>query len=80
MSLNVRTADPDLAEAEQLCSDLAAALRAAVDHCDFADVPAVLEAVETWEHYCRPSCGFLEDGRCGVGEGCSCPCQRTDPH
>lgn len=31
--------------------------------------------VSEWEHYCRPTCRFLEEGECIDGDSCGCPCQ-----
>jgi hypothetical protein len=73
---DLSTIDIDLTEAERVARELGAALAIAVDHCDFADLPGVLAAAETWTLYCRPSCGYLENGTCSTGDidVCGCPC------
>lgn len=72
--------DTDLDVAEQHAADLAFAL-AQVLHpsVGFNADRAAIAALEEYRNYCRPSCRYLEDGACAMGEDmCGCPCAHDD--
>lgn len=72
--------DPDLTEAEDMASTLAALLsRVVMTAGDCLPDPARAAAVtglHEWAGYCRPSCGHAESGECSTGDTdvCRCPC------
>lgn len=71
----------DLHAAEDMIGRLSAALERAlmlprVDQDDADAYQAVAEAAAAARDYCRPSCGFNDDGDCASGEAtCGCPCE-----
>lgn len=70
----------DVAQAEQHAADLAFAL-AQVLHpsVGFNADRAAIAALEEYRNYCRPSCGYLDEGDCGLGfDLCDCPCKHDD--
>lgn len=65
----------DLESAEDAAGTLAAALAAVLADPFDSDARSTARAlVSTWGDYCRPTCGFQDDGECMEGDCCGCPC------
>ena len=72
----------DLDEAERVMGSLRRALQGVVHPSGGFDAErAAVAALEDAADYCRPSCGFLENGTCSTGDldVCGCPCQHDNP-
>lgn len=70
----------DLHCAEDTMGELAAALRQFVELDDVGDFTDLVEAtrplLEQHDSYCRPSCGWVDEGTCNSDDPdcCGCPC------
>lgn len=71
----------DLAGAEDLAGVLARALREILNpETGFDAQAAAIDALAEFSGYCRPTCGFLDDGHCHTADpaGCACICGHDD--
>jgi len=72
------TAD-DLEAYEDLAGLLVTALRAAKPCLPAISVPVEVRsqikvALDAYETFCRPTCGWRDNGECAEGDCCGCPC------
>lgn len=73
--------DADLECSEDLAAALAHALTAMLDsECGFDGTTAAIDALAEFSGYCRPSCGYLDDGECHTEDPtrCGCICGHTE--
>lgn len=65
----------DLEGAEDLAGVLAKALQDVLDAaCGFDATRRALDALAEFSGYCRPSCGYLDDGECHAEDPARCGC------
>lgn len=72
--------DADLEQAERIAADLAGVVGQFMHpSVGFNADRAAITVLEEYRNYCRPSCSYLDEGSCAMGEDlCSCPCAHDD--
>lgn len=77
--MDLRT-DTDVGQAEDLAANMAGVLGQYLHpSVGFNADRAAIAALEEYRNYCRPSCGYLEEGDCALGiDLCGCPCRHDD--
>lgn len=77
---DVTMTDADLGQAEDVAANLAGVLAQFLHpSVGFNADRAAIAVLEEYRDYCRPSCGFLAEGTCALGEDlCGCPCNHEE--